>query len=134
MFDTENEKVVGHFFETLSSGDLEAVRLLFHTDAVWQVQNEGIPGAGVHRGRDNIIAFLAPIRGLFKPGDPKITVTSVASKGGLVIAEARGHGTLADGRTYDNRYAWALEVKDGLIVALREYMDSLYIARLFDMV
>jgi ketosteroid isomerase-like protein len=91
-----------------------------------------IPGVGVHRGRKGIVDdFLKPIRGMFAPGDPKVALTSIASKGPLVIAESRGFGHVADGRPYDNLYCWAIEIKDGRIYRLREYMDSLYISKLF---
>ena len=67
---------------------------------------------------------------MFKPGEPKINVTSMASKGALVIGESTGKGTFLDGRPYDNLYVWALEIKDGKVYRLREYMDSFYIAKL----
>jgi ketosteroid isomerase-like protein len=129
--DNDNERLFLKFFETLSSGDLARVRELFHEDAVWQVQVKGIAGEGEHRGRKGIVDdFLAPVRGMFKPGDPKIIMTSIASKGPLVIGESIGRGTFADGRPYENLYAWAVEIRDGKVYRLREYMDSFYVARL----
>jgi ketosteroid isomerase-like protein len=124
-------ELVRHFFETLSTGDLERVRLLFHEDATWAVMADGIPGAGTHVGRDTIVdAFLAPVRGMFEPGDPKVTIDSLVAEGNLVAVEARGRGRFADGREYSNRYAFVLEVQDGLVVAIREYLDSYYISTL----
>jgi ketosteroid isomerase-like protein len=129
----ENERLAMDFFTTLSTGDLEAVRALLHEDASWTPMVRGVPGAGSHVGRSAIVdGFLAPVRGLFKPGDPKVLVDTIASNGSLVITETRGVGMLADGRPYENRYAWAIEIKDGKIFALREYMDSLYVMRLFE--
>ena len=130
--DNENEAFVLKFFETLSSGDLVRLRELFHEEATWTPMVRGIPGEGVHRGRAGIVdRFLAPVRGQFRPGDPKVLPDTIASKGDLVLIETRGLGRLADGRPYENRYAWAVEVRDGKIFAVREYMDSLYVARLF---
>jgi ketosteroid isomerase-like protein len=127
----EYERLYLEFFDTLSSGDLEKIRATFHEDAVWQVQVKGILGEGAHRGRKAIVDdFLAPVRGLFKPGDPKVTVTSLASNGPLVIGECASRGTLADGREYANLYVFVLEFEDGKVLKLREYMDSLYTARL----
>jgi ketosteroid isomerase-like protein len=34
---------------------------------------------------------------------------------------------MKNGNTYDNLYCWVIEVKDDLIYAIREYMDSAYI-------
>jgi len=127
----ENEQAYLDFFETLSSGELEKIRAAFHDEAVWQVQVKGILGEGSHRGKKAIVDdFLAPVRGMFKPGDPKLNVTSVASQGSLVIGEIEARGTFADGRPYENLYVFALEVKDGKVWRLREYMDSLYVAKL----
>src|SRR5262245_5760569 len=129
--ETDSERVVLQFFATLSAGDLEGVRLMLHEDATWTPQMRAVPGAGVHRGRKGIVEeFLKPIRGLFRPGDPKIIVDRVASKGTLVMVESHSGGCLADGRPYDNLYAWAVEVKDGKIYALREYFDSHYVVEL----
>jgi hypothetical protein len=47
------------------------------------------------------------------------------------MCESRGTGTLRDGRSYNNRYAWSIDVRDGGIFAIREYMDSHYVATLF---
>jgi hypothetical protein len=130
---TESERVVLNFFATLSTGDLEAVRALLHEDATWKPMVNDIPGAGTHVGRKGIVDdFLYPVRGMFKPGDPKVTINTIASNGPLVITETLGHGTISDGRPYENRYCWAFEIKDGLVFAIREYMDSLYVSRLFE--
>ena len=130
--DNENERLTLQFFETLSTGELERVRPLLHEEVTWIPQVRDIPGAGTYRGKKGVIdEFLAPVRGMFAPGDPKTTVLSIASKGPLVLVESQGLGKLADGRTYENRYAWAIEIRDEKIFAIREYMDSYYVAKLF---
>ena len=126
-----NERLVIEFFNTLSGGDLEAVRALLHEDATWIPMVRDVPGAGSHIGRAAIVdGFLAPVRGLFAPGDPKTVMDSIASNGALVLTETHGVGKLADGRPYENRYAWAVEIKDGKIFAIREYMDTAFIQSL----
>ena len=129
--ETPSERVVLQFLRTLSAGDLESVREMLHEDATWTAQMGAVPGAGVHRGRKGIVdEFLRPIRALFRPGDPKIFVDTIASKGSLVMVESHSGGCLADGRPYNNLYAWAVEVKDGKVYALREYFDSHYVMQL----
>jgi ketosteroid isomerase-like protein len=94
-----------------------------------------IPGAGRHEGRDRIInEFLAPIRGAFRAGDPKVHIDVVVSDGDQVMVETRATGERADGKAYNNRYAWSFDLRDGKILNIREYMDSLYVAHFFDMI
>jgi uncharacterized protein len=127
----DHERLAIRFFDTLSSGDLEGVRALLHDEATWKTMVNDIPGAGVHVGPSGIVdEFLTPIRGMFKPGDPKVLIDTIASNGPLVISETRGRGSFADGREYACNYCWAFEMKDGKVFAIREYMDSLYISRL----
>ena len=44
--------------------------------------------------------------------------------------ETLGIGKMKDGKDYSNRYCWVVEVKDGKIFAVREYMDSYYVSTL----
>lgn len=130
--ETDAERIVLEFFARLSTGDLDKVREVLHEEATWTPQVREVPGAGVHRGHRGIIdEFLAPVRGLFKPGDPKVLVDSIGSRGPLVFVESHSGGCLADGRPYENRYAWAVEVRDGKVHAVREYFDSHYVIGLF---
>ena len=132
--ETRNEQLVREFFETLSSGDLEALRPLIHVDGSWEATAQSIPGAGITKGRDKVIdEFLAPVRGLFEPGDPKIIILRIFSKGPWVAAETEAKGMLSNGREYHNRYAWIIEIRDDKVYALREYMDSAYILEQLDM-
>ena len=127
MSETEsrNEQIVKSFFEALSAGDLGRVRSMLHEQATWTVMAKAIPGAGEKKGHRGIIdEFLSQIRGLFQDGDPKLQINSIVSKGPLVAAETRGYGHLKNGKEYDNRYAWMVEIKDGKVFAVREYMDS----------
>jgi ketosteroid isomerase-like protein len=127
-----SEVVVRKFFELLNAEDLEGVRGLLTEDAAWLPQARDMPGAGEYRGRNVIVdEFLRPIRGMFATGSPSNRILSMASNGPLVLVETHGTGHLKDGRPYDNRYAWAFELRDGKIAVLREYLDSYYIVRLF---
>ena len=128
----QSESTVRKFFELLNAEDLEGVRGLLTEDAAWIPQARDIPGAGEYRSRDVIVdQFLKPIRGVFAKGSPSNRILSMASNGALVLVETHGTGHLNDGRPYDNRYAWAFEVRERKIAMIREYLDSYYIVRLF---
>ena len=126
-----NGELVRSFFETLSSGDLEGLRSYFDDESTWLICATGIPGAGAHKGRRGIIDdFLAPVRGMFEPGQPKVEITNLIARGDWVAVEATGRGRFLDGRDYENRYSYWIEI-DGLTIrTLKEYMDSNYVAGL----
>ena len=129
----ENAQIVRTFLETLSTGELEQVRPLFHPDAIWKVMPKGIPGEGEHVGRDYIVdEFLAPVRGMFNPGEPKVEIDTLIAQGDLVAAELRGFGHFKNGKEYNNTYCWFFEVRDGMVYSIHEYMDSLYIKNLVE--
>ena len=129
---TDNEALVRDFFAQLNAENLEAIRAMLAEDAAWLPQARDMPGAGSYRGRHVIVdEFLKPIRGLFEPGSPSNRIVSMAANGPLVLVETHGTGKLRDGRPYENRYAWAFEIRGGKIAEIREYLDSHYIVRLF---
>jgi len=128
--ESKNEKLVRRFFEeALNTGDLEKMRPYFHPDAVWQpMAKSDIPGTGAHKGRKGIVDdFLGPVRGLFVDGDPKNKILNIFGRGDWVAVETHGTGKFRNGRDYDNRYAWFVEIKDDMIYIIREYMDTAYI-------
>ena len=127
-----NEQIVRNFFETLSSGDLEKLRMLLHEQATWNVMAVGIHGAGEKKGRKEIIdGFLKPAReGLFEPKDPKVVIQNLLVQGPRAAVEAKGLGKMKNGKEYNNRYAFMIEIKDDKIYSLHEYMDSHYVSTL----
>jgi ketosteroid isomerase-like protein len=123
--------VVRSFFATLSAGDLDALRTFFDGGSTWEICATGIPGAGEHLGAEAIVdGFLRPVRGMFQPGEPKIEIRELVTHDDLVAVEAVGRGRFLDGRVYENRYAYWIEVDGGKIRTIREYMDSAYVASL----
>jgi len=132
MFEPKNdaERTVLAFFGALGTGDLMGARALMAPDMTWTVMGRGVPGAGEHRGPDAIFAVIAPIRALFEPGSPIITLRRMTSNETTVVMETHGGGRFADGRPYDNNYVMSLDITDGKVVALREYMDTYYVNQL----
>jgi uncharacterized protein len=126
-----NEQWVLDFFDALSSGDLEQLRPFLDADSVWEPMVKDIPGAGVYVGDEIIDVFLAPIRGVFMPGDPKVHPRTIFSDGDMVAVESDSDGFLQDGQRYHNRYAWVFQLNGDKLGHVHEYMDSHYVAKLF---
>jgi uncharacterized protein len=118
---------IRRFFATLSNGELEALRPMLHPNASWEVMR-AVDGERLTVGRDAIIDdFLTPVRGRFESGDPKIEVTRVFATRNTVAAETVATGQLRNGHHYRNRYAWIIEMNDGLVGHVSEYMDTAYV-------
>lgn len=126
------EQIVRHFFDMLSAGELEKLRMLLHEDATWGIMVTGIQGAGDKHGRKEIIDdFLKPVReGMFIPANPKVVIQQIVVQGQRAAVEAKGLGKFKNGKDYDNRYAFFIEIKDDKVIQLREYMDSYYVSTL----
>jgi ketosteroid isomerase-like protein len=128
---SENERIADEFFKTLSAGNYPALRLMFRSDAVWTVIAKSIPGSGDHTGPKGIVDdFLMPVRGMFVDGDPKLRITNSFSKGAWVAVETQALGSLNNGKKYDNKYCWIIEIIDKKVKTVREYMDGGYVATL----
>jgi len=52
--------------------------------------------------------------------------------GQLAVVEVAGDGEFVTGRRYQNRYAFVIEVVDGRVRELREYLDTAHAADVFD--
>ena len=61
----------------------------------------------------------------------QMTVIGMVAEGDKVAAEIRSHADLTDGRTYENQYHMLFTLRQGKIVEVKEYADTLLIANLF---
>lgn len=124
-----SEATVRAFFDTLNTGDLEAVRPLLK-GVTWKPMIKNLTSAASYSGDAIIDDFIRPVRGIFRPGDPKVSIDFLVADDHGVAVETHGTGKLVDGRDYDNRYAWFFVLREGRIVEIHEYLDSLYVAGL----
>jgi ketosteroid isomerase-like protein len=55
----------------------------------------------------------------------RFTVEKIVTEGANAVIEATGEGSGPGTKTYRNTYSFHFDVRDGRIIALREYMDLL---------
>jgi ketosteroid isomerase-like protein len=60
-----------------------------------------------------------------------MTVIGLVAEGDKVAAEIRSHAELTDGRIYENQYHMLFTLRQGKIAEVKEYADTLLIARMF---
>ena len=113
---------LGHCFR----GQIEQVLVLLAPEATWWVLGDRahLKVSGT-RDRPAIERFLRGVARLFPEG-MEYTVEGVTAEGGRVAVEATSTARMADGRAYGNRYHFLMQVHDGQVVAMREYLDTLY--------
>jgi len=129
---TDAKAVVQGYLDALVAGDLEAIRESFAEDATWTIYGD-LPIAGPWQGRDAIVdKFLTTVGAtLFEPGSgPHFEFPTLIGEGDTVALEWRVDArSAATGAEYRNSYCGIFVVRDGQIVAIREYLDSGYAKR-----
>ena len=120
---TDAKAIALEFLATLQRQDFDALREQLTEDATWTMMTPSIDPPALE-GRAAIVAFFGAGDQVFVEGGPKMTIGRTVAEGDHVAIEASGTGPLHNGRTYDNRYHFAIDVRDGKVAAVREYMDS----------
>jgi ketosteroid isomerase-like protein len=98
----------------------------FAPDVVWTYPGD-LPLSGDWKGRDAVMDdFLGAMGGqLFDRAAPVvIKLTNVIADGEQVFAEWTAQATSRAGVAYDNKCGAVFTVRDGVIVAVREYTDT----------
>jgi ketosteroid isomerase-like protein len=113
-------------FRTRDPGQIAAV---FTEDAEWLAPANNATAVAL-KGPWHIIS-RDQIARVFATEVHKLFVADVAAEfrgfyadGNIVVIEQRLRATLANGNAYDNDYCFVLELENGLIRRVREYMDT----------
>jgi uncharacterized protein len=113
-------------WQTFRTRDPAAV---FTEDAEWLASANNATAVALNRpwhikGSDQIAGmFATEVRKLFV-ADVAAEFRGFYADGNVVVIEQRLRATLANGNAYDNDYCFVLELENGLIHRVREYMDT----------
>ena len=127
---TDPKQVVRDFLATFSNGDVPGVVASMTADATWWVSGS-IEGMSGTYDRDAFGPLMAGAAALYREGRLQITPSAMIAEGDKVAVEAESFATMADGRIYRNRYHLLVEVSDGKVRRVREYMDTLHARDIF---
>jgi ketosteroid isomerase-like protein len=120
--------VLQRYLDALVAGDLDTIEDSFAPDATWWLHGT-LPLSGTKRGRAEILEFLLGAGSLYQPGTQEFEFGDITADGERAVLEWRVRAIAsATGKPYDNSYAGVFVVRDGRIVEVREYLDSLYAA------
>ena len=116
-----NAALARRFFDAMSAGDVDAIVAAYHPEgSCWTSGNTLISGTMTV---ERIKAAAAAIYDAF-PDGLRFAIHGITAQGDRVAVEAESRGAHASGRTYNNRYHFLLEFRDGKLLRLKEYMDT----------
>lgn len=119
----ENKAVVARFFETFSSGNVQAMLDAMADDGSWWVSGR-LEGMSGRYDKASFGPLVEGAKAIYKSGGLVITPVSMIAEGNKVAVEATGFAELTDGRTYEPQYHFLITVRDGKVFEVREYMDT----------
>lgn len=119
--EADNKARVERFFVALNAGDAQAIADAYASDGrVWT------SGRTLISGTFDKAQIQAASSGIFAafPQGLQFTVNGMIAEGEKVAVEAESRGMHASGQVYTNQYHFLFEFRDGLLVTLKEYMDT----------
>ena len=122
---------VRELFKGLEKGDGAAFFEHVADDVDWTVMGTH-PLAGHYRSKKSFIAGTFAKLGQVLPQGAQLDMEDLLVKDDEAVVELHSLATAKNGMRFDNRYCWVVYFRDGVIVRVRAYLDSVMVARLFD--
>jgi ketosteroid isomerase-like protein len=128
----KNVQTVKEFLAALGSRDKQGLLALSAEDIEWIIPGEGWPLAGTHRGHAGLANLLEQAN--------ETVETSFAeppefiAQGDRVVVVGFATGRIkATNRTFEDRWVFAITVRNGKLRNIREYIDTQALARASEM-
>ena len=124
-----NKKAAVAAWHAFRTRDPTKIAAAFTEDAEWLAPAHNATAVALDGpwhivGKDQIARmFATEVRKLFV-ADVAAEFHGFYADGNIVVIEQRLRATLANGNAYDNDYCFVLELENGLIRRVREYMDT----------
>jgi ketosteroid isomerase-like protein len=122
-----NRQLIQNIFKGFVVGDRQMFRDHLADDFRVVVMGQS-SWSGVVEGAEALTRYHDYVRSRFNaPG--KTVAERFIADGDIVAVEARGDNYSAEGKRYVNHYCLVYTLKDGKIVEMREYMDTVFCER-----
>ena len=128
----ENVQIVKDAFAAFGRGDMQGLLTLFAEDIEWVVPGEGWPLAGTYRGHARVADCLQKISEMLEILflEPR---EFVAQGDRVLVVGFERERVKATNRTFEQHWVIAFTVRNGKVTNAREYIDTLALARGFEM-
>ena len=128
----ENVQIVKDAFAAFGRSDMQALLALFAEDIEWIIPGEGWPLAGTYRGHAGVADFFQKLSEMLEFSFLELREFVAQGDRVLVVGSNRGR-VKATNRTVEGHWVFAFTVRNGKVTNVREYIDTLGLARGFEM-
>src|SRR6478752_6653280 len=127
MSTEKNVQTVKDFFAAIGRGDREGLLALVAEDIEWIIPGEDWPLAGTHRGHAGLTSLLQKVSETVETStEPREFV----AQGDRVLVVGFATGRIkATNRTFEDHWVFAITVRNGKLMNIREYIDTQALAR-----
>jgi ketosteroid isomerase-like protein len=123
MSTPSNRSIVDAVFRALAQGERQPFADAMADDFSWTIAGNG-PWARTWHGKDEVRrGLMAPLFAQFA-GTYRNRAARIVCDGDVVVVECRGHVATKAGQRYDNHYCYVIDIREGKMLALTEYMDT----------
>lgn len=123
-----NKQLVTDFWTTFSAGDFTRALSMMAEDATWWVAgNFELSGTYTKAQFKELLGNVTSAL----PQGIKITPKMLTAEGDRVSMEAESWGPHTNGKVYNNFYHFMHVIRDGKLVAVREYLDTMHTREVF---
>lgn len=131
MGNEANRRIVRDFLALFKNAAVADLLGAMSEDATWWIigKPDLFPGAGT-KSRADMERIWGNLFRVMQNG-LEMTVIGIVAEGDKVAVEVQSHADLNDGRVYQNQYHMLFTIREGEIVEVKEYADTLLIAKMF---
>ena len=127
MSTQENVQIVKDFFAAMGCGDKQGLLAISAEDIQWIIPGEWAL-AGTHRRHAGLADLLQKASEMVETSFPEPPEFVAQGDRVLVVGFARGR-IIATNRTFEDDWVFAITVRNGKVTNIREYIDTLALAR-----
>lgn len=126
----DNRELIVRFLTLAYCNQAAAAVALLHSEVTWTIMGDPtrltIAGAKDRAQTERLLYGFKKV----VPKGMEFVIHGLIAEDDKVAAEVEAHGVWYDGRAYHNQYHFCFEIRDRLIFAIREYMDTLLVREL----
>jgi uncharacterized protein len=121
----ENRAIALQFLERAFDMQMDTALSMLTEEATWWVQGDPdrVKIAGL-KNRQQTEKMLSRMH-KYLPNGMRHQVTGVTAENDRVAVEVRAEGTWFNGEPYKNNYHFLIQLRQGKVAAIREYLDTM---------